>query len=167
MNIRSVKKIVKKQISAVLCTALVAGSLLAASPAQAEEPVQTGTAVTLLMGKTEAQLNGNRLTLPKAPRVSAGRTFIPLRATAEAFGFKVDYDAATRIITVSQKDQTLVMTVDMTYYHKNGQVAFMDVAPYVSEDGHTMVPVRFITEAMGFSVEASRNGQDRIVQITR
>ena len=167
MKIRSVKKSFKKQISAVLCTILAAGSLLAASPAWAEEAAQAGTVVTLFMGKTEAQLNGNRLTLPKAPQVSAGRTFIPLRAMAEAFGFQVDYDAATRIITVSQKDQTLVMTVDITYYHKNGQVAFMDVAPYVSEDSHTMVPVRFITEAMGFSVEASRDGDNRIVHIKR
>ena len=39
------------------------------------------------------------------------------------------------------------------FYKVNGETKVMDVAPFINEAGRTMVPVRFIAEAMGLAVQ--------------
>lgn len=155
------KKQLKKVVCGALSAALLGGGLLLAQPAEAAN----GTAVTFYLGRTDAVVDGAKQVLPKAPKVTAGRTFIPLRATVEAFGFKVAYHPEDRTITIENKDRRLEMSVDMTYYRNNGQVAFMDVAPYVTEDGHTMVPIRFVADAMGFTTSVSGVKDKQVIEI--
>ncbi|HIE59320.1 MAG TPA: hypothetical protein EYP82_05200 [Hydrogenothermaceae bacterium] len=50
------------------------------------------------------------------------------------------------------------------FYKVNGETRIMDVAPFINEAGRTMVPVRFVAEAMGLSVQW--NAETRQVIIT-
>jgi hypothetical protein len=45
-------------------------------------------------------------------------------------------------------------TMSANTYVVNGQVKVMDVAPYVSAEGRTMVPVRFLADALGLPEQA-------------
>lgn len=59
-----------------------------------------GTAIVMLIGSTTAYVNGNSVSMPVAAEVKGGTTMIPLRFVAETFGFDVNYDAATKVVTI-------------------------------------------------------------------
>lgn len=56
--------------------------------------------IQLWIGKTEARKNKDTMKLDVAPEVIDGRTFVPLRFVAEAFGAKVTWDDATQTAKV-------------------------------------------------------------------
>ncbi|MHB8107441.1 MAG: stalk domain-containing protein [Candidatus Cryosericum sp.] len=56
--------------------------------------------VVLHIGDRTAQVNGKATTLEAAPRIISGRTFVPLRFVAEAFGATVTWNASARTATI-------------------------------------------------------------------
>lgn len=58
--------------------------------------------IQLTVGENAVYCNGNRLSADASIQVKDGRTIVPLRAMAEAFGVNVNWDAATMTITLSQ-----------------------------------------------------------------
>jgi iron complex transport system substrate-binding protein len=54
----------------------------------------------MTIGSSRATMNGKTVTLDVAPAIVAGRTFVPLRFVAEAFGADVAWNAATRTATI-------------------------------------------------------------------
>jgi len=79
-----------------------------------------------------------------------GRTLVPVRVISEKFGAKVDWDEATRTITVSDEKnkRTIKMTLDQTEYTVNGEKKELDVVPTVIK-GRTFIPLRAMAEALG------------------
>lgn len=59
-----------------------------------------GTVIVMPIGSTTAYVNGNSVSMPVAAEVKGGTTMIPLRFVAETFGFDVNYDAATKVVTI-------------------------------------------------------------------
>ena len=63
--------------------------------------------IVMTIGSTTATVNGEKKTLTLAPRITTvneqggGRTMVPLRFIAEAFGYDVDWDAATRTALIN------------------------------------------------------------------
>lgn len=84
--------------------------------------------------------------------VRDGRTMVPVRRLAELMGATVSYDAATRQVTMERAKDTIVMTLGQRTALKNGIPFEMSVAPY-AEGGRTYVPIRYIAEFFGQSVE--------------
>jgi len=58
--------------------------------------------VWLTIGSTVASVNGVEQTLEVAPKIVDGRTVVPLRFVGEAFGFYVDYNFGTEVITLTK-----------------------------------------------------------------
>jgi hypothetical protein len=56
--------------------------------------------VVLQVGNHTMTRNGQSITLDVPPRIMEGRTFVPARAVAEAFGAVVGWDNATRTVTI-------------------------------------------------------------------
>jgi hypothetical protein len=52
------------------------------------------------VGNPEALVNGKKVMLDAPPEIRSGRTFVPIRFISEAFGAIVEWDAATRTVTV-------------------------------------------------------------------
>lgn len=75
---------------------------------------------------------------------------VPIRALAETFGATVDFK--DNVITIVDGDTTIVMTVGETAYTVNDEEANMDTAPVIGEGDRTFVPVRFVAEALGYTV---------------
>lgn len=86
------------------------------------------------------------------PYIKDSRTMVPLRFIAEELGAKVGYDDATRAITITLGKTVMGLTVDQKAYTLNGEAFEMDCAAEIVEN-RTFVPVRFVTEALGKSVE--------------
>ena len=67
--------------------------------------VSRGQKLILTIGKNTASLNGKTVSIDSNPKVvptiTNGRTLLPLRFVAEAFGFQVDWNAETRKIVLT------------------------------------------------------------------
>jgi hypothetical protein len=107
--------------------------------------------VVMSIGATKIVVNSEVKAIDAAPIVENGRTFVPFRALAEAFGATVAFDEATQAVTAELNGTKVVMTIGSAEYTVNGEVKTADVAPFV-KDSRTMVPVRFVAEAFGIDV---------------
>ena len=113
--------------------------------------------VTMTINSKIMTVDGATKTTDAAPVISQDRTFVPLRALSEAFGADVEWKTDNSII-IDYNDTKIVMNVGKTSFTVNGKTKTMDVAPYIVADaGRAMVPVRFISEALGFTVTPSYN----------
>lgn len=86
------------------------------------------------------------------PEIKDGRTMIPIRALAERLGADVDWDQATKQVTLKRAGVTIVMTVDSKTAYVNGKAVEMDVAPYIT-NGRTLIPARYVAEFFGQKVD--------------
>lgn len=112
--------------------------------------------VTLTFGSKIMDINGTSKTMDVGPIAYQNRTFVPLRAIGDAFDATTEWDNKTNKITIKYDNKTIVMTLGSPNYTVNGVAKpAMDVNPYVVAGvNRTMVPLRFIGEALGFEVDA-------------
>lgn len=104
------------------------------------------------------QLSGKTLTFPDVqPFFENGRTMVPFRTVAEALGAEVGYDSGT---VSASLDGTVcrfaiggdTLTVSDRATGKVLKTVPLDASP-IEKDGRTCVPVRFLAESLGLTVE--------------
>jgi hypothetical protein len=100
--------------------------------------------------------NGYQLTLDVPPFISNGKTLVPLRGVFESLGAKVSWDETKQEVTIIKDEQTLILPLNQNNALKNGEQVVLDV-PAQLVNGRTMVPVRFIAETLGGTVEWDAN----------
>jgi N-acetylmuramoyl-L-alanine amidase len=100
---------------------------------------------------------------PEVPaRITEGRTFVPLRFIAENMGANVHWDSKTSGVKIMKGGNTLHLTLGSNQIIVNGNDKAMDIAPY-AENGRTLVPVRFVSEYLGYRVGWESNERFVIV----
>lgn len=120
-----------------------------------KDPDAKAQKVELTIGSTAMKVDGTTVTMNVAPLIYQDRTFVPLRAVAQAFGGDVNFDNDSRVITIKLGSTTMIMTPGSQSYTVNGKAKTTDAAPYIIADaGRTMVPFRVIGEELGYDVEA-------------
>lgn len=119
--------------------------------------IGNGSAVVMTIGSATMVVNDTTVAIDAAAMIQDNRTFVPVRALMEAFGATVDFDAATNKITIVADGKNIELTLGSSVMTVGNEAVTMDVAAFATEDGRTMVPVRFIAEAAGFNVEATYN----------
>lgn len=94
---------------------------------------------------------------------------IPSSAITEMYGFKVEYDEKNNTVVVGDGYIAPSNTTNSNNQIKifvDSKMIKTDVAPYI-ENGRTMVPLRFVTEALGGAVEYEpANGDGSLENIT-
>ena len=98
---------------------------------------------------------------PGEPNVTAyahdNRTFVPVRFVAERLGAEVGWENDTQTAVITKGGHTIRMKVGALTYTLDGVEKKLDVpaefTPSVNNEFRTMVPVRFVTEALGYQVE--------------
>jgi hypothetical protein len=63
---------------------------------------QGKTVVTLMIGSKKIVVKGKSSTMDVAPINKNGRTYIPATYVAQAFGYKVSWDAKSKTVTITQ-----------------------------------------------------------------
>lgn len=112
----------------------------------------------------EVLLNGNKIDfIDQKPIIDNGRTLVPLRAISEAMGATVDWNSATRTITLYSGSKKIVLTIDSKKATINGKDYNIEAPPKII-NGRTIIPLRFISEAFGAQV--SWNESSRTISIT-
>ena len=64
----------------------------------------------------------------------------------------MDWDQASKTVTVVLNNDTIIMQVDNKYATINGRSVLLD-APPVIRSGRTFIPVRFVSEAFNALVD--------------
>jgi len=97
-------------------------------------------------------VNEKELSFDVPPVIEEGRTLVPLRAIFEALGAEVDWDGDTKTVTATKGAITISLTIGEKTAYKNGGAVVLDVPGRIIE-GRTLVPLRFVSEALGAEVE--------------
>lgn len=65
------------------------------------EIIQPEMNITLIIGSKKAEVNGEKVTLNKAPYTQKGTTYVPLRFISDVMGSTIKWDQASRKITIT------------------------------------------------------------------
>ena len=116
------------------------------------EDVNADTSVVMTIGSSDYVVNNDIVTGDAAPYVDSNwRTMVPFRVLGETFGATVNWNEDDQTVTYTLGDTEIVMTIGEDTYTVNGEEKTMDTAPVIQND-RTMVPVRFVAEALGYTV---------------
>lgn len=96
-------------------------------------------------------LNDRKINFDVEPIILSGRTLVPLRAIFEELGAKVDWIDNTKTVMAEQGKSKIVIKVGDKFAYLNKKKIDLDV-PAVIIDGRTLVPIRFISESLGYDV---------------
>ncbi|MHA7580303.1 CotH kinase family protein [Paenibacillus vandeheii] len=98
-------------------------------------------------------LDGKSVTFPdQDPLQQSGRVMVPVNAILEALGAEVTWDKTGKTVTAVLNDQTLVLQIGSSTATVNGETLEID-APAIIKNSRTLVPVRFISEGLGLTVD--------------
>ncbi len=119
----------RRFITAALLLFLLTASAQAAAPNE----------VTVKVGETSvtAYINDD------------GRTLVPARFIAEALKAKVAWDPDTKTVTITQEPRVITLRIGEARALVDGREVQLDTRAEISPEGRTMVPLRFIAEALG------------------
>ena len=83
-----------------------------------------------------------------APFIYQSRTMLPIRFVAESLGFMVSWDAKTKTVYLSDKENIIQIPVETNNIIVNGNTFVSDVKPII-KNNRTMLPVANVARALG------------------
>jgi len=96
-------------------------------------------------------INGDKQQYDRPPVMENGRVLVPIRGIFETLGAKVNWNQKEGKVTAPKGDQTIELTIGSKKAKINEQLHNLDVAAKTINN-RTMVPLRFIGEALGEDV---------------
>lgn len=111
------------------------------------------------------KVNGFDLYSEYKPYVDNGRTFVPIRELTELMGANVKWNQKTKSVSISMMDKDVKLKINSSVVYVNGKKMRIDDASvpkltqYTAQNNEckTMVPLRFLSESLGFSVDWDQN----------
>lgn len=141
-----------KKTAAIMLAAIMTASAVNVSAANRIENIVgsiTDEQINILYNDSVIQYSDVK------PINTEGRVMIPFRVVLESMGATVEYDDAQRLVTAVKDDTEIKFTLmdDTIYINKNGEnsTITMDTPMIIVED-RTLVPIRFMSEALGMQV---------------
>lgn len=120
--------------------------------------VSTGTTIAA----PNVVLNGNKLVFNLPPIIEYGRTLVPLRTIFEALGATVTWEEDSQTVTAVKGTNTIKLQIGSYTATINDKPIELSV-PGKVVDGRTMVPLRFVSEAMGCKVDWADQTQTVVI----
>lgn len=134
-------------------------------------PSDFKNSIVLQIGSNNAYIKGKPLILDSCAFIENGRIMVPLRFIAQSLGARVDWISTERKIIVRTPGKTIelwakplpilpddgVLWGDAGNFHwqeaiVNGNKVFLD-APPIIRFNRTIVPLRFLSESLGYKVK--------------
>jgi N-acetylmuramoyl-L-alanine amidase len=109
-------------------------------------------------GPIKINLDGADVVCDSSPVIVDGRTLVPVRSIFEAMGGAVNWNEATREVTVSVGKVDVKLKINSVNAYINGTETSLDV-PAKIIGSRTMIPVRFVSEAIGCKVSWDENSR--------
>ncbi|MEK3984894.1 copper amine oxidase N-terminal domain-containing protein [Paenibacillus sp. FSL K6-3166] len=130
--------------------------VLVVLPMMFQSSVKAATPISII-------IDGVRLSTDQAPVMVNGRTMVPLRAIFEAFNATIKWDQKAQTVTATKDNTTIMLKIGSKTATINNKAVTLDV-PGLNLKGRTMVPTRFVSEALGH--EVGWNPKTQVVTIT-
>ncbi|MDD4688736.1 MAG: copper amine oxidase N-terminal domain-containing protein, partial [Eubacteriales bacterium] len=102
------------------------------------------------------KLNDKILGFSSPPVIENDRTLVPMRFLFEQMGAEVEWNEATESAIVTQNNETVMFSLNDAEASVNNKPVTMDVPARLIND-KTMVPLRFLSEELGYTVEWDEN----------
>lgn len=108
-------------------------------------------------------INGQHVPAMPKSYVEGGRTYVPLRYITEELGFTVDWIEEQQAIIIQRKNfPTLKLFVGSNTAYVGNKTVDLD-APVQIRGDRAFVPIRFISEQLGYKVQWNPNGNKVII----
>lgn len=107
--------------------------------------------ITTFPKQVRVLVDGHFLPLDSKPVIDEGSTLVPLRGIFEKLGAAVTWDDNSQSVTATREGTTIRLQVGSKEAAIDGRGWSLEVAPKLI-DGSTMIPVRFVAEALGCEV---------------
>ncbi|MBE7012981.1 MAG: copper amine oxidase N-terminal domain-containing protein [Ruminococcaceae bacterium] len=117
------------------------------------------------VGDATLSINGEAVTVEKPYVVGDGVTLVPVRVITEAFGAKVDWNSETKTVKLSYPEVEVSLQIGSSVAEVNGKAEQLLAAPELTENGFTMVPLRFLSETFG--AEVSYDNETKKITVTK
>ena len=109
------------------------------------------------------KFNDDILGFDEPPIIEDGSTLVPMRFLFEQMGADVEWDSETQTATATLDNTVVTFSIDNINAEVNKTSATMDV-PARLINGKTMVPLRFLSENMGYDVDWDDDNRTAIIK---
>ncbi|MCL6448429.1 MAG: copper amine oxidase N-terminal domain-containing protein [Armatimonadetes bacterium] len=117
-------------------------------------PGEQKATVVFTINDTKYMVNGVEKEMDAAPYIKNDRTYVPVRYAAEACGVTSDNIMyADGKVTLIKGDKVVQLIIGSNVMLINGIAINMDVAPEIVDPGRTMLPFRWVAQALGAKVD--------------
>lgn len=97
-------------------------------------------------------INNEIVSCDVPPIISNDRTLVPVRVLFEHLDADVYWDPVLRQVVVASEGKIMIFNIDSKIMYLNDKSYTLDAAPIIKDD-RTMVPIRFVSENLGFDVD--------------
>ena len=109
------------------------------------------------------QLNDKILGFDQPPVIEEGRTLVPMRFLFEQMGANVEWNEETKSARATLNNKAVTFVIDDNEAEVDSQPVTMDV-PARLINGKTMVPLRFLSEEMGYNVTWDEETRTAVIE---
>ena len=108
--------------------------------------------VVMWIGSKNIEVNAVKKEMDVAPMIKDSSTLVPLRFVAENLGGRVEFDHNNKTAIVLTKDKLIKLPVNQNHATVDGKKVSLS-APSIIHEGRTLIPLRFVSEQMGYQVD--------------
>jgi len=98
----------------------------------------------------EIKVDGISITTDVIPETRNNRIMVPLRVISENLGASITW--THHEITLSKNNTEIILQIGSGTANVNGKAVSLDAQPYL-KNNRTMVPLRFLTETLGYDID--------------
>ncbi|WP_159888649.1 stalk domain-containing protein [Paenibacillus puerhi] len=117
----------------------------------------------LSFDEIQVVIDGELQTFEQPPVNKDGSVLVPMRAIFERLGAEIKWNDAEKAVTATKNDIAIYIAINSKSPTINGVVKELEV-PAQLVNGYTMVPVRFISEALNAEVSWEQQTQTVFIQ---
>jgi hypothetical protein len=114
--------------------------------------LQGGAGMAAADTNVRVDIDHQRQVYPQPPVLLDGTTLVPFRNIFETLGAKVQWEEATQTVTATKGRTHIVLQIGSSLAYKNDTAVTLHQSPRLL-NGYTMVPLRFVSEALGGEVK--------------
>ncbi|MEQ8174742.1 MAG: stalk domain-containing protein [Syntrophomonadaceae bacterium] len=114
---------------------------------------ESSGSIVLTVGQDQMLVNGSvDASFHDTPVIVENRVFVPIGAVIKAMGGSTSWAADEQKVSISLNGRVLNLWIGQNRALINGQEASLDVSPYISSTGRTMLPLGFISQNLGSQI---------------
>lgn len=121
---------------------------------RADESLDTGDFIKIkpLYKNIDIYVNQVKLNPDSSPYLDNNRTFVPIRFIGEALNAQIQWNGSSSSAIITDGNKTITLPINSRTIYVNG-MSYMVEAPIKLYNDRVYVPIRFISEVLGYQVD--------------